>query len=126
MKHRPEQYANALAALLAAAGSREEEKKILGNFLRIAVRNGDVRAARRALERTELLLAKRGNGDMVTVESARPLHEKDRVTITRAFPKTARVEERVNPSLVAGVRITINGERELDGTLASKLNRLFT
>jgi F0F1-type ATP synthase delta subunit len=31
----------------------------------------------------------------------------------------------VNPSLIAGVRVTIDGEHEFDGSLRGKLDKIF-
>ena len=35
------------------------------------------------------------------------------------------VEEKIDPELIAGVRITINDELQFDGSLRRKLNELF-
>lgn len=35
------------------------------------------------------------------------------------------VEEKINPILVAGLKVIVNGERQLDMSLAHKLNNIF-
>ncbi len=126
MKYKREIYAEALAESLSATKSRDEEKKVLANFLKMMVRNGDIGQARRVLEDAERVLAKLGKGDLVVIESARPLKANAKKKIEALFPKAGNIEERIMPSLVAGVRVRVNDERELDATLSTRLTKLFT
>lgn len=126
MRYTHDTYAKALANLLSSARSREEQKKLLAIFAKVAIRNGDAGTMVKTLSRTEELLAKRGKGDLVMIESARPLAPKLRRELGDKIPKGSHVEERVNPALIAGVRVTINGERELDASLKARLDRLFS
>lgn len=125
MKYRVDMYAAALADVLANARTREEEKKALANFTKLAIRNGEAARIAKILSRTEEFLAKRGAGDLVTVETARPLSPALRREIEAHVPKKTLVRETITPALGAGVRITVNGSRELDATLKSRLDRLF-
>lgn len=126
MKYTARLYADALAAALHEATSREQEKTIIGNFAKLVLKRGDEALLPKALELAERLLAKQGKGDVVVIESARPLSNADRTKFTKQFSKAGHVEERIVPSLVAGVRITVNDERELDASLVARLRTLFT
>lgn len=126
MKYKREIYAGALAQSLTAATTAAGEKKVLASFLKMMVRNGDIGQARRVLDHAERLLAKLGKGDMVVVESARPLKASSKKKIEALFPNAGNIEERILPSLVAGVRVRVNDERELDATLSTRLTKLFS
>ncbi|MFH1246209.1 MAG: F0F1 ATP synthase subunit delta [Candidatus Liptonbacteria bacterium] len=125
MKYKLEVYAKVLAESIIAAKNREDEKKVLKNFMSILLANGDIKSARRIFEHTEWILAKRGRGEMVTIESARPLKPGVVEKVKKEFPKAGLVEERIIPTLVAGMRVRVNGERELDASLIAKLQKLF-
>ena len=72
------------------------------------------------------LRAKNGT-TLVSIESARPLTESQRSAIETRW-KTVRhiMRYAVNPSLIAGVKIIINNEYQLDGSLAKKFQMLFS
>ena len=36
------------------------------------------------------------------------------------------VHEKIDPTLVAGIKVTINDEMQFDGTMKAKLDKLFT
>ena len=98
--------------------------KVFKRFLQAVARKGDARklpAVVRELERSDVHAK---GGRMVTIEFARTLgHETSEF---KSFLKPEdHLENRVNPDLVAGVRITIDEERELDFSLARRLNKMF-
>jgi F0F1-type ATP synthase delta subunit len=126
MKYRTHDYASALAESLIHAKTREDEKKMLARFMKILVRRGDIGRAKSILETAERILAKAGKGDLVTVESARKLTAAQHATIEKSFAHAGRIEMKITPHLVAGVRVSVNDERELDASLGTKLTNLFT
>jgi F0F1-type ATP synthase delta subunit len=126
MKYKLEVYAKALAESIISAKSHDDEKKVLKKFMSILLSNGDLSSAKRILEHAERLLAKKGLGDIVTIESARPMKPAVREKIVKQFPHAGYVQEELVPSLVAGVRIRVNDERELDASLTAKIQMLFT
>ncbi|MEK7173470.1 MAG: F0F1 ATP synthase subunit delta [Patescibacteria group bacterium] len=69
----------------------------------------------------------RGNGGhWITIETARTLPKTPRERIRRLFSHKDFIEERIRPDLVAGIRIVVDGEKEFDGSLKRKLNKLFS
>jgi F0F1-type ATP synthase delta subunit len=61
----------------------------------------------------------------ITIASARNLDTANRKLLASLIRAEDVVREETDPALVAGVRVTIENELQLDGTLARKLNRLF-
>lgn len=112
MKYAPSIYARAFL----------ETKPDVKNFLRVVAKNGDFQRIDTIVEAIEAQAAKDRGGHMVELEFARetPLRQK--------FTFTAKdlIRTSINPFLVAGVRVTIDGEKELDMSLRRKLNKLFS
>jgi F0F1-type ATP synthase delta subunit len=89
-------------------------------FLRILQRNGDTKKLKEIVVLAEkMMLAKSGNQKIV-LEIARPVTKKMNVG-----KKGDMVEEKINPTLIAGVKIIIDGEKQLDFSLSKKLNDIF-
>ncbi|KKU52758.1 MAG: hypothetical protein A3F26_00450 [Candidatus Ryanbacteria bacterium RIFCSPHIGHO2_12_FULL_47_12b] len=123
MKYTPEIYARAVREAIDEAPVGERDK-VFKRFVQAVARKGDARklpAVVRELERSDVHAK---GGRMVTIEFARTLgHETSEF---KSFLKPEdHLENRVNPDLVAGVRITIDEERELDFSLARRLNKMF-
>lgn len=125
MKYQPKFYAQAFAELAAKKLAPAEEKNILSNLLRTVRRNGDERQLPKILEAAERLLREKEGRRKVVLESARPLHKGARDSLSRFLRKDDVVEEKENTALVAGVKIIVNDETQLDFSLASKLKKLF-
>lgn len=122
MKYPITAYAKALAGALESKPA--EVRAIASRFVKFLERTGDRPAMGRIVEVAEgMLLARRG-GKKVIVESARPLG-KDAVTqLARSFGKEDAIEYRIQPELVAGVRIRIGEDALVDASLVGRLNRL--
>ena len=59
------------------------------------------------------------------IETAREMSDSQNELLKHKFSNKDHVEFKINPELVAGVRITVNGEEELNNSLQNKLNKLF-
>ncbi len=105
MKYKAKEYARAIV---------QAKKFNLQNFLRLLEKNGDVKK----LKEIVVLIGKMKYRNVV-IETAR------NVKTNWRFGKNDRVEEKINPELVAGARITINGEKQLDFSLKNKLDKVF-
>jgi len=122
MRYSPKNYAVALSKSLQES---KEERNLFANFLKLIKKNGDQKILPRILEEFKKIEIKRGGGSRVKIEFAREPLEAQVKSITRKFGNRDWVETSLNPSLVAGVRITIDGESEIDNSLARKLHKLF-
>jgi len=105
MKHKAKEYAKALA---------EVKKFNLKNFLRLLEKNGDRKKLKEIVALAEKMLYRK-----ITIETAR------KVKVAWPKKKSDLIEEKINPSLIAGVKITVNGEKQLDFSLKNKLEKIF-
>jgi F0F1-type ATP synthase delta subunit len=120
MKFSTQIYTEALLNALKEA-SEEEKEKVLLSFVRVLDKNGDGRYRDRIVESVHKKIVQQNGGKWVSVEFARELTESHKKTIKEAFAENDHVSFSINPTLVAGTRITIDGEKELDASLNKKL-----
>ena len=123
MTYTPEIYARAVRETVASAPANDRDA-ILKRFVHAAARRGDARklpAVVKELERSEVHAK---GGRMITIEFARPLGG-GTSKFENLLKPADHLEVRANSDLVAGVRVTIDDERELDFSLARRLNKMF-
>jgi F0F1-type ATP synthase delta subunit len=120
-------HAYAKAFLERAKGkSNEEAVRLVENLIALLKKNGDWSKRQQVVEACEKLWRRENGRTLITIESARPLESSHRQTIQKAYgAKQTDYEERIVSELVAGVRLTRNGEEQLDCSLAHILRALF-
>ena len=122
MKYSNRIYAKALVDLMAEKKS-VNEKKMVDNFLKILQKNGDLKKAKQIILLAEkLYLQKTGNKNII-IETARKISSKG--MLDYFVKKNDVVEEKVNPEIIAGIKIIINNEQQLDFSLSKKLEEVF-
>lgn len=124
MKYPAHIYAKALIEVLGD-GKKHDEEKIAENFIGLVRRNGDEMHLRKILEEASRFARGRNGLRKVIIDSARALTPSQRKEVERFLKKEDVVVERIDPSLVAGVRITVNEELQFDGSLKRKMDRAF-
>lgn len=113
MKHKASVYAKALAIA-------DPKKFKMESFLRLLEKNGDAKKLKEVIALAEkMLLAKNGNKKIV-IETARPLKKK--IAIAK---KGDVVEEKISPGLIAGMKVIVDGERQLDFSMKNILDNIF-
>ena len=124
MKYSIEDYAKALASavLEMRPGAEAAVKR---NFEQVVQKNGDRERANKILDAASRLLRAQKGGREVVFESARPMSPTHRKALDPLLRPDDQAAHKVNPALVAGVRITIDGEYEFDGSLRGKLDKIF-
>ncbi len=126
MKYSLENYAEALASVISEHGSGARRDVIVENFAALLERNGDDVHAGAIIRATERILRKKEGGHEVLLESARRISDQNLRSLSAAFAgQKDSVETLIDPDLVAGVRITVDHEREFDGTLKGKMDKMF-
>lgn len=125
MKRDYKSYAQALAEVALKDLSPTDSKHAMENFLALVKKNGDGSMLAKIIAHADSLYMKKGDRRSVIVESARPLSRSAHADIAKHLEKKDIVEEKINPELIAGVRITVNNEHELDMSFSSKVNQLF-
>ncbi len=124
MKYTLSMYAQAFVAVT-------EEKKaspdrVLKGLLQALKRQGDMRLGDAVVREVHKTLVHAKGGRLVRVETARVLPKSLAQSIRDAFEPEDDISFAERPELVAGIRIVMDDELELDGSLRRKLNSMFT
>ena len=124
MKYSSHLYARALGEVLDVAPS-ERYDEILGRFLMVLKKNGDHGKLKviSALLRDRMI--KKNGGRHILLEFARQPSPEQIANTAKSFSERDSIDIQIRPERVAGVRIVINGEEELDNTLERKLQKIF-
>jgi F0F1-type ATP synthase delta subunit len=127
MKYAPHVYAKALVEVLEDAEKKHETKAkddvIAKNFLALVRKNGDEGHLKKILEEASRFARGKTGVRKVMVESARALSASQTLAMKHLLKPGDVVESRIDPELIAGVRIILNDELQFDGSLKNKLNR---
>ena len=119
----PIYYAKAFRRALQEGAVEEEE--LIRNLSRVIQRRGHAAHAKRIVERVSVEVVHHHGGRWIVTETARPLTDAQREKTQAVFSKKDYMEECVRPELTAGIRIVVDGEREFDGSLKRKLDKLL-
>lgn len=122
-------YAKALAGVLAkpafAKATTGEEGKVIKNFTKLLVAAGLEKKAKEILNLAEeMLLAKQGKSK-ITFETARKMTASQKKLLDSIVNKGDVVNEKINPELIAGIKIIINNSRQFDASMKRKLQNIF-
>ena len=99
---------------------------IVKSFLQTLSRNGDWASVGKVFNLITKKITHDSDGLVVSAEFARPLSEKMISEFKEKFSAKDHVEIFIKPELIAGVRVLIDGEKELDMTLSKKINKLLS
>lgn len=124
MKYPAETYAEAFRQSVEVAPEKEKSATVK-RFVRLLEKNGDISRAEKITAAVEKLMVKAKGGRWATLEFARPIEPKVKRRITNIFSSRDKIEEKINTALIAGVRVTLDGEKEFDNSLQRKLKKLF-
>lgn len=120
MRYPAHVYAHTVRDVMSQGISLDD---VLQGLARMLVKNGDATHSERIGLAIEEELTKSHGGKWVTLEVARETNVSER--LKKMFPISDRVTLHVNPGLIAGVRITINNEEEIDMSFERKVKQLF-
>lgn len=122
MKYQPRHYAIAFREALQSGVAYAVAKE---NLLATLDRKGSRHRLPQVVHEIERLEAKEIGGRMVTIEFAREVPEKTANHLVHSFTPKDRVTTQIRPELIAGARVTIDDEQELDLSLRGKMRALF-
>lgn len=126
MRYVPQLYARAFVEVAAPDLTPKEETILVKNFLSLIVKNGDGYHLKEILAETEKLLRVKTGRRKIVIESARPLRQSPHTLLKHFLRPSDLTYEKIDPELIAGIKVTINDEEQLDGSLARKLKKLFS
>lgn len=120
MKYDYKTYAKALIKALDFNNNTEE---IVLNFLRLLKKNNDIKQFKKIIDFFEDLLHQKENKKKIIVEIIQ--ENKDLINKIKKFFPEDNIIYKKNPNLIAGLRILINNDKELDFSLKSRLNQIL-
>ena len=123
MKYKTIDYAKALVEILSDKDFNE--KQITQGFLKLLERQGDFGKAKEIIKTAKFLLAKKNAKKSVFFETARKLSAGQKELLSKFVEEGDIVEEKINKELIAGVKIIIDNEKQLDQTILTKINNIF-
>ena len=124
MKYHARMYAKALAEVMLDPKVKDDE--VVRNFMGVLRKNGDEIHLRKILEEAAALVRGKSGIRKVTIESARPLLSSQKKLLGGFIKEGDVLEERINAKLIAGLKIIVNDETQLDQSLKTKLDKLFS
>ena len=125
MKYPTSAYAKALVEAIGDVKEKDKEA-IVKNFLALLRKNGDDAHLAKILGEAERFMREKQGTRKLTVESARPIGTFVKALLKNIAKPGDLFEEKINPELVAGIKILVNDELEFDGSLKGKLDKLFS
>lgn len=124
MKYSSKQYASVLLSILEGK-SEKDRKKILRKFIAVLAKNRDLTRLGAILRETEREYLQRSDLRKVVVESVSPVNSALRKEIERAVGGKTWWQEKINPELLAGIRILINDETLIDASGKRQVEKMF-
>lgn len=122
MRYSPRQYAQALYESLKEV-KEDEVDLVFKNFYSILLRNNDLKLINKIIEKIEEIDKEERGVMEVEVTGAKEI-DKDLVSKLRnLIGKKTEIKEKVDPSLIGGLKIQIN-DLLIDGSIKAKLNKL--
>jgi F0F1-type ATP synthase delta subunit len=116
-------YAKALAEVILEG--KISEKKITDNFLALLHKEKLEKKAKEILNLAEEIILKKQGNKKVVLESARKITESQKKLFKSFIKDGDKVEEKINKDLIAGLKIIVNGEKQIDYSLNKKLQEIF-
>jgi F0F1-type ATP synthase delta subunit len=124
MRYSIQNYAKALAEVLAAAHG-EDGSFIQKNFLELLRRSGDEAHLSKIVAEAERIMRAKDGTKRIVVHVARKQKQSARELVKHLVGPHDAVEEAIDPSLIAGMKVTMNDEMMFDGSLKTKLEAMF-
>jgi len=117
VKYKAKIYAQVLVDLII----EKKSKDAIGRFIKLLGKNGDMKKAKEIISLAEGLYFQKTGKRKIILEIAR----KTKNSADLFAKKNDVVEEKINPELIAGIKVIINGEKQLDFSLQKRLQEIL-
>ncbi len=124
MRYSSRSLARAFVAAVEAAPHSKGDM-LVKNFALLLKRSRLLKESKVILDEIERFIVLGRGGRRVSLSTAVPLSQQYRKEITKHLKKEDLVREKVDPRCVAGLKVVIDDEVVIDGTLGRKLAKLF-
>ncbi|MBI3631290.1 MAG: F0F1 ATP synthase subunit delta [Candidatus Staskawiczbacteria bacterium] len=125
MKYKAKDYAEALVNLISKEMTPAQEKKLADNFLNLLKKNGDSGKASEIIDFSEILFFKKTGRKKIILETARKMSSEQREIFEVLAKEGNVVREKINEELIAGIKIIVNDEKQLDFSMLKKIQNIF-
>lgn len=126
-RYTPKQYATALFESLSSEGfsSSEKQDTIVRNFARLVAANYDRALLPKIIMQLKKLERTKAGRHEVVLTSARPLEKSVLVEVKQKVGEKSSIKEVVDPAVLGGVKVLINDEIVVDGTLKNRIQKML-
>ncbi len=133
MRYPAKHYARAFAELACGEGIESVHEKmtkakkdaLIRNLIEAARRHGDLRKLSTIAKEAARIIRKKNGTKSVRIETARPFAGNPKKMFHNILHPHDALETKITPELLAGIKITVDEDREFDMTLLRKLDALF-
>lgn len=125
MKYSPRFYAKALMKALAEEGEGKSAV-LVKNLSALVKKNGDEARFNKIIAEFVGQLEAAGKIRTLTVASARPLTDSMAKLVEAIVRPGDLLKKTIEPRMIAGLKVTLNNERQFDASLKGKIDKLFT
>jgi F0F1-type ATP synthase delta subunit len=125
MKYSPSIYARAFSEIVSPPSADKKAGVLIKNFLTLIRKNNDQHQLKKIFSQIEKTVREKTGKRKLMVETARPFKKLDSA-IKKVIRKDDIVEEKINPDLIAGLKIILNDEIQFDGSMQKKIKSLFS
>ncbi|MDO8503326.1 MAG: F0F1 ATP synthase subunit delta [bacterium] len=125
MGYSPKDYAQSFCDVILEIKNEGKINQCIKNFLDLIRKNRDQKKLKEIIDLAENTINQKTDRRKIIIESARELKGKNEKAINSFIKKTDKVEKKINPDLIAGIRITINNEFLIDGSFSNKIKKVL-
>lgn len=124
MRYSVKKYAQALYESSKGKSGAESEK-VVKSFVALLDHYHDRSLLARVIEQYERIRRQSEGITKVEATTARKLSSKSKGEIEKKFGGKVEISEKVHPEVLGGVKLIINDEYLVDGTMEGKVERLY-
>ena len=117
--------AKALADLSLEKMSAEKEKEAANESVKLLLQHKLLPASDKIISLAQDYMLQRKGNKIVSIETAREMNASQKKLASGFIEQGDNVSYHINTNLIAGIRITINNEKQLDFSLKRKLDEVF-
>lgn len=125
MKYSPKVYAKSFCEVALRAKSQKEIDRYINNLLSLVETSRDQRGLKDIYSAIEKIVIQKTNSRKLVIESARPLNDENEKKLKLFIKPSDRVEKVISKQLIAGIKVTINDELQLDNSFSRKIKNLL-
>jgi len=115
-------YAKALSEIVIK--NDYDEKKVIAGFVKILISEGLESQSDKILNLADKIIMSKQGRRTVVLETARPIKENQKKLFSGIVNKKDAIIEKINPELIAGIKIVIDDALQFDSSLKSKLQKI--